>query len=98
MQRQVVDGDASTEAFSQTLRLQDYVSHSFHSKTDLYNQRPMVHTTNRGVTQDFGTPGTFDLCRTKNVIDASIVNGRIAGFASQVEKTAKDMAIGLTVV
>ena len=58
----------------------------------------MVHATNRGITQNLNPPDLLKSRWTKNVVDASIVNRGIAGFASQVAKLPQDIAVGFAIV
>src|SRR5215208_2759984 len=58
----------------------------------------MVHTAHRGITQDLDASDLCERRRTKNVIDAAIVDGGIAGCASQIAKLTQDTAIRFTVV
>src|SRR6185503_10152593 len=65
-------------------------------KALLHQQRPVVHPTNCRIAQDFDSshlPGW-----TKDVIDASIVDCRVACSASEVTKAAQDVAIRFAVV
>src|SRR6185503_3464582 len=66
------------------------------SKAYFHQQRPVVHPTNCRIAQDFDSshlPGW-----TKDVIDASIVDCRVACSASEVTKAAQDVAIRFAVV
>ena len=58
----------------------------------------MVHAANRGITQDFDSPGLFECSWTKNVIDAPIVDCSIAGCASKIAKVAKDVTVRFAIV
>ena len=58
----------------------------------------MVHAPDRGITQNLDSSDVYKSSWAKNVIDASIVDGCIAGFASQITKVAQDVAVRFTVV
>lgn len=58
----------------------------------------MVHAANRGITQNFDSSELLQSRWTKDVVDASIVDCRIAGCASKVAKVAQDIAVRFAIV
>src|ERR1041385_1381470 len=63
------------------------------SKAYVNQQRPMVHATDCGITQDRDSSYFLESRWTKNVIDATIVDCCITGSASQIAKVAQDGAV-----
>src|SRR5215213_2350805 len=83
------------ENVSSTLQ---FVKLSLTSETYFHQQWPMVHATNCGVTQDCDAPDLSRLSWTKNVIDAAIVDCRVAACASEIVKGPQDVAVRFAVV
>src|SRR5215510_63925 len=63
-----------------------------------HQQGPMVHAADSGVAQDFDPTDIFKISWTKNVIDAAIVDGSVAGTASEIAKRAQDVTVRFAVV
>ena len=58
----------------------------------------MVHSANRGTTQNLDSFYLHPIRRAKNVIDAPVVDRRIAGFTSKINEITQNVAIRFTVV
>src|SRR5215510_4087932 len=68
------------------------------SEAYFHQQRPVVHASDSGITQDLDTPHSIEIRWSKNVIDAAIVDCRVARPASEIAKAAQDVTVRFTVV
>src|SRR5689334_4279688 len=68
------------------------------SEADFHQQRPVVHAADRCVTQHLDASDLPERLWTKNVIDAAVVDCRIARRAPEIAEVAQDIAVRLAVV